>query len=126
MNNPMETHGAFSWSELYAADLEQAKSFYRDVIGWEVETMQMEAGEYTSIKAGGQPIGGLLPAEDEEPRWLSYVTVDDVRARTEKARKAGAKILRPATRVPGVGTMSTIEDPTGAALCLITYESPES
>ena len=34
-------------------------------------------------------------------RWVSYLAVDDVDARLEKATAAGAKIMKPRVRCPG-------------------------
>ena len=101
-----------------------AKAFYGEVLGWEIEAVELPAGNYTIIKAGDRPLGGIVAANGGAPRWLSYVTVDDVDRRLARAEAAGARVLKPAFTAPGVGRMAMIEDPDGAALCLITYEAP--
>ncbi|NNG03749.1 MAG: VOC family protein [Inquilinus sp.] len=124
MSDAFQTQGAFSWCELRAADAEAAKKFYTEVLGWETEAMEMPDGVYTVLKAGGQPVGGIManPAPGALPHWMSYVTVDDVDKRIEKAQAAGGELLMPAMDVPGVGRMATIADPGGAAISIITYE----
>ena len=62
MNEAMRTHGAFSWSELQTADVAAAKAFYGEVLGWEIEAMDLPNGSYTMIKAGARPLGGIVPA----------------------------------------------------------------
>lgn len=122
MTDPMETHGAPSWLELHTEAPEAAAKFYTEVLGWEIESMEMADGStYRALKQGDGRFGGIVAADGRPQRWLTYVTVDDVERRTKLARKAGAKVLAEPQAVPGVGTMSTLEDPAGGTLCLITY-----
>ena len=126
MSDAFETNGAFSWCELLTDDVDNAKQFYSEVFDWELEDMDMPTGKYTVIKVNEKPIGGLMKKPDEAAAigtpnfWGSYVTVDDVDARVEKARSRGAEVLVPPTDVPTVGRFSTIKDPSGAVLSLIT------
>ena len=124
MSDATQTHGAFSWCELRAADAGAAKAFYTNVLGWETEAMEMPMGVYTVLKVGGQPVGGIManPVPGAPAHWMSYITVDDVDRRIEKAQAAGGELLMPAMDVPGVGRMATIADPGGAAISIITYE----
>ena len=124
MSDAMQTHGAFSWCELRAADAEAAKAFYTKVLGWETEAMDMGNGVYTILKAGGQPVGGIManPVPGAPAHWMSYITVDDVDKRIEQAQAAGGELMMPAMDVPGVGRMATIANPGGAAISIITYE----
>ena len=50
--------------------------------------------------------------------WLTYVEADDIAAATEKARSLGATVVKDVTEVMGMGWLSIIVDPTGAALGL--------
>ena len=38
------SHGTFCWNELMTRDVERAKRFYRDTIGWTFEAMPMDKG----------------------------------------------------------------------------------
>lgn len=124
MSDAFQTHGAFSWCELRTTDVEAAKTFYTDILGWETEAMETPNGTYTVLKAGGQPIGGITanPTAGTPAHWMTYVTVDDVDKRIEKARAAGGEVLVPAFDAPGVGRIATIADPGGAAISIIAYE----
>lgn len=64
-----------------------------------------------------------MEAPSEKAAWMVYVTVDDVDACIAKVEKAGGRVLSPPTDMPGVGRMSTIADPNGGTISLITYES---
>ena len=53
--------GAIAWNELNTRDPEAAKAFYGAVFGWAFEDKEMEeAGTYTTIKLGEDPVGGML------------------------------------------------------------------
>lgn len=123
MSNPQQTHGAFSWCELQTSDPQKATAFYVDVLGWETEQMAMPMGDYTLLKAGGQPVGGVMQQPDGPTQWASYVTVDDVDASVTRAIAKGATLIAEAMDVPGVGRMAGFIDPFGATLWVITYES---
>jgi predicted enzyme related to lactoylglutathione lyase len=44
--------------------------------------------------------------------------VDDVRAATDKARSLGGTVIRDVTEIPGMGSFTIIQDPTGGTLGL--------
>jgi len=56
------------------------------------------------------------PMPEEGSAWLPYVLVDDITAATTKAKSLGASIIRDVMEVPGKGSLSIIQDPTGATL----------
>ena len=58
------------------------------------------------------------PVPGAPSAWLAYVEVDDIAAATQKARSLGAKIMQDVTEVMGMGWLSILIDPTGAALGL--------
>jgi predicted enzyme related to lactoylglutathione lyase len=118
----MTTHGHFHWNELMTHDVEKAKKFYADTLGWSYEGMPMPEGTYWVASAGGEPVGGIVDAgSDGAPEaWIGYIAVDDVDARTKKAVQAGAKVLQPAFDIPGVGRIVILAEPGGAAIGWMT------
>jgi predicted enzyme related to lactoylglutathione lyase len=52
------------------------------------------------------------------------VLVDDIAASTAKAKSLGATVMLDVTEVMGMGWMSVIIDPTGAALGLWKAKKP--
>ena len=121
----MTAHGHFHWNELVTRDVEKAKKFYGDTIGWTFDGMPMPDGTYWVAKMGDQPVGGLFPIagpqwEGVPEHWMSYLAVDDVDARVKKATAAGAKLMRPAFDVPGVGRIAILTEPGGAGVGWIT------
>jgi predicted enzyme related to lactoylglutathione lyase len=121
----MTAHGHFHWNELVTRDVEKAKKFYGDIIGWTFDGMPMPDGTYWVAKMGDQPVGGLFPIagpqwEGVPEHWMSYLAVDDVDARVKKATAAGAKLMRPAFDIPGVGRIAILTEPGGAGVGWIT------
>lgn len=127
MSNRFETPGDFSWTELMARDVDAAKSFYRAVLGWELVDVDMPSGPYTTIRAGGQEVGGIMQMPENAhggtpPHWGAYVTVEDVDAVAADVRHNGGTVLVPPTDIPSVGRFCTFRDPQGAVLSVIRYE----
>ena len=121
----MTAHGHFHWNELVTRDVEKAKKFYGDTIGWTFDSMPMPDGTYWVAKMGDAVVGGLFPISGPQwdgvpEHWMSYLAVDDVDARVKKAVAAGAKLMRPAFDIPGVGRIAILTEPGGAGVGWIT------
>ncbi|MBL4906210.1 MAG: VOC family protein [Sneathiella sp.] len=127
MSTTMTTPGTAGWIQYTGPDATAAKTFYSDVLGWTIADMPMQDGtSYSGIMVGEGPIGGFSPMSEETGSWTIYITVKDVDAATQKARNAGATILSGPLDAPGVGRMTTLLDPAGARIAMITYESMQS
>lgn len=114
-------HGSFSWADLSTSDVGGAKTFYTGLFGWEVEDLPVEPeGSYSMFRVGGKDVAAAsLGGPDQgPPRWNAYITVDDVDKTTEQARELGANVLAPPFDVMGLGRMSVLQDPAGAAVSL--------
>ena len=116
----MAEHGHFYWNELLTRDVEGAKAFYGKLAGWQFEGMAMpDGGTYWVAKDGEQPVGGIMDISAERfegvpSNWFAYLAIDDVDARVEQGKAAGAELVRPIFDIPGVGRIAIIKDPTGA------------
>src|SRR4051812_35775471 len=122
----MASHGHFHWNELLTRDVEGAKRFYGDMIGWTFESMAAPDGApYWVASMDGQPVAGIFPTDRPEYKnlpeaWMSYLAVDDVDARVKKAVAAGAKLMKPIFDVPHVGRIAVLTEPGGAGVGWIT------
>ena len=122
--NPMATHGAFSWFSHRNGDGGKAREFYQKALGWQIQEKEMPDGShYGLIMIDDQPVAGFAPETDGTTGWLCYITVSDVDASVRAARDAGAEILQPPSDVAGVGRIAILQDPFGAEIGLVTYES---
>lgn len=120
------SHGKFCWNELMTRDVERAKRFYGDTIGWSFDAMPMaDGGTYWCAMQDGQPVAGIFPLDTPEfdgvpESWMSYLAVDDVDKRIAKAIKAGATLMKPIFDVPGVGRIAILMQPGGAGVGWMT------
>ena len=122
------------WHDLLTPDVESAKRFYADLLGWKYEVehatdFAWSSGEadYPLIVVDEVAHGGFVEIDSgDKPQWLAFVAVDDVDSVTERALHLDATVLKPAFDVPGVGRTSVIEDPGGATICPFrrTHEFP--
>jgi predicted enzyme related to lactoylglutathione lyase len=111
---------SFVHVELNTTDVDKAKAFYGKLFAWTLEDVPMGDSSYTLIKTGQGTGGGIMkhPVPGAPSAWLAYVEVDDIKAATEKAKSLGATIMTGVTEVMGMGWLSILIDPTGAALGL--------
>lgn len=114
---------AATWSELGTNDLQRALEFYTNVFGWTTEPFGDSPIPYTVVKNDGMGIGGAYKLMPEmgpvPPHWLVYFSVDDCDATVQKATELGAKVMKPADDIPGVGRFAILIDPQGAAFAII-------
>ena len=119
-------HGTFFWNELMTRNVEGAKKFYAEAIGWSFDAMPAPGGAtYWVAKMDDEPVGGLFDISGPDfngipESWMSYLAVDDVDARAAQAVKLGAKLMKPAFDVPGVGRIAILMEPGGAGIGWIT------
>lgn len=124
--SPTWAHGRFHWNELRSRDVERAKRFYGETIGWTFEAMPALNGTtYWCAMQEGRPVAGIFkltsPEFDDVPEsWMSFLAVDDVDARVAKAVAAGAKLVMPIFDVPGVGRIAMLREPGGAGIGWMT------
>jgi predicted enzyme related to lactoylglutathione lyase len=121
----MTAHGHFHWNELVTRDVEKAKKFYGDTVGWTFDGMPMPDGTYWVAKMGDAFVGGLFPIsgpqwEGVPEHWMSYLAVDDVDARVKKAQATGARLMKPIFDIPSVGRIAILTEPGGAGIGWIT------
>jgi predicted enzyme related to lactoylglutathione lyase len=123
MSEMIKTHGAFTWFELATTDVDGAKKFYSELLGWDFTSMGPDMGDYEVINLNGIGIGGIIPKQEMAPTsmWGTVIAVNDVEASTEKAQQLGGNIIVPPTDIPTVGRFSMVQDPQGAVFSIITY-----
>ena len=111
--------GTFCWIDLGTTDVDGAKAFYGELLGWEFEDLPAEEGSYTMCRLRGRDVAGIhRHAEDEGTGWSSNVSVDDLERATSRALELGAEVLAEPFEVPGAGRTSVLRDPAGAVVSL--------
>ena len=122
--------GSLCWNELMTTDTAKDGEFYSGLFGWGKDVQNLGEMEYTMFTNGDRPTAGMLKITPEmgpiPPNWLVYFAVDDCDATVKKANDLGAKTMKPAEDIPGIGRFAILTDPQGAAFALIKLEGPPS
>ncbi|MDP7029471.1 MAG: VOC family protein [Phycisphaerales bacterium] len=115
---------AFGWWELATTDVERARTFYNDLLGWTaVDHPAATDPPYCCFMDGETLVGGLLKVpetwgEGHPSCWTPSVQTEDIDELTAKAAALGGQVYQQPTDVPGVVRYSTIQDPTGAVISM--------
>jgi predicted enzyme related to lactoylglutathione lyase len=107
--------GTPCWVDYGAADLEAAKAFYTDVLGWTYTEGEPEFGGYVTCLAQERAAAGLMPQMDpnDPPRWTTYFATDDADATAARIAEAEGTVLVPPMDVGPMGRMVIALDPQG-------------
>ena len=120
------TPGTFCWNELATTDLQAAKKFYVELLGWHLKESPAAGVVYNEIHTspGAKPIGGIYQMGPEDgggpSHWMAYIAVDDVDAAARRVEELGGRVCVPPTDIPNTGRFCVINDPAGATLSLVT------
>jgi hypothetical protein len=123
----VDSHGRFVWYELATTNVEAAKAFYAEVVGWGTQDASMPGAAYTLFTAGGDPVSGVtgLPEDARRwglrPGWLGYVGVNDVDAVANRIRELGGAMHVPPKEVPNVSRFSIAVDPQMATIAIFKW-----
>src|SRR5215472_3090169 len=112
--------GTPSWVDLGSPDVDASVKFYGDLFGWTADEGSPEFGGYRMLRSNGKQVAGVGPLMNPQqpPAWTTYVSVDNARATSDKAKKAGGQVLVETMQVGDAGSMAIIQDPTGAVFGL--------
>jgi predicted enzyme related to lactoylglutathione lyase len=123
---PRDQHSMIGWSELIAADAEQAKSFYSEVVGWKWRNgpfqEQMEYYLFGTGEEGGDE-GGMTPKTDQMPEaaWFYYFTTSNIEDTVTKVSKLGGTVIAKPFDVPTVGQLAICAGPDGSGFGLAQW-----
>ncbi|MGW8360470.1 VOC family protein [Streptomyces wedmorensis] len=106
------------WTDAMFTDVEGAKMFYGEVLGWTFGESSTEYGNYTQAYKGDKAVAAVvppMPGQDGEPQsaWCLYFSSPDVAATAAKIRAAGGTVLMEPMQVGDFGSMCIAQDPAG-------------
>lgn len=116
--------GHWCWPELATTNLDAAKRFYGDLLGWEPVEVPTAAGAYVIFTLGGAHCGAAYRmTQDQEARglrdqWRNYVKVASVDQSAERVKALGGTVVAGPFDVEGVGRMASVLDPLGVGFAL--------
>ncbi|MCM1965433.1 MULTISPECIES: VOC family protein [unclassified Streptomyces] len=111
------TEGAPCWVDAMFSDLEGAKTFYADVLGWTFGESSSEYGNYTQAYSDGKAVAAVvppMPGAEGHSQWCLYLASPDAAATAAKIKAAGGELLMEPMQVGSFGTMAIAKEPSGA------------
>ncbi|OKK02532.1 hydrolase [Streptomyces sp. CB03234] len=112
----VQPEGAPCWADAMFTDVEGAKSFYGDVLGWTFGEASSEFGDYTEAYADGKAVAAVvppMPGAEEQSAWCLYFASPDAEATARKIRDNGGEVMTGPMRVGDFGSMVLARDPGG-------------
>ena len=119
--------GQICWNELNASEVDAAKKFYSEVMGWTYQDMDMPDHNftYTVFMNNGVPVAGLMNTADMEggdqipPNWFVYLTIADMDEALAKVKANGGAVMRDPFFVENMGTIAIVVDAAKAVVGLV-------
>ena len=119
----MHEPNTLDWAEAGSTDVDKARDFYSQLLGWKYEEMDMGEGmKYTVFQSDGESAAGMMPTQMPMSYWSIYFMVDDCKNMVARAKSMGAQVMLEPDSAPGVGTFSVLADPQGAMFGMIQPE----
>jgi len=126
--DPAARAGCIAWLDLTVPDASATREFYRQVVGWSVEDVEMkDAGEhyadYNMLGADGSPAAGVCHARGANqglpPVWLLYLPVGDLAESLRRVEEEGGEVVKATRGADGKYASAVVRDPVGVCLALV-------
>lgn len=120
--------GRIGWLDLTVADAVATRDFYREVVGWTVQELEMNDGgeryaDFVMLDAAGAPAAGICHARGTNiglpPVWMIYLTVAAVGTSLQRAAAEGGSIVKASKDKEGRYVYAAVKDPGGVAFALM-------
>ncbi len=124
-----ERVGCISWLDMTVSDASATRDFYRQVVAWSVQDVEMEDGsgcyaDYNMLGDDGNPAAGICHARGVNlglpPVWMIYLPVGDLAESLRRAEEEGGKVIRATRGKDGEYAYAAVQDPLGACLALVS------
>lgn len=120
-------HGTICWRELATRDLPAALDFYSKMFGWTLQQSAISPMQYKEIQFDGTAHGGMMAIDENwgptppPSHWSTYIAVNNADETVSKIVENGGSVRVPPFDAPGVGRISIVADPSGAAFSIIQF-----
>jgi len=125
--------GKVVWHDLITDAPEASQRFYRELFGWEFESVGVNLGslnaiDYTLIRHNGRLIGGMvnqaqLQTRQDISQWISLISVANVDVASAVVEASGGRVLTPPVNLAERGRLAVVADPQGALFSLLQTDS---
>ena len=115
--------GAPVYHQLMTRDYGKALEFYREVFGWQIDTVSdIDEFRYSTASFDGDALVGVMDGAREladgiPSNWFFFLGADDVDKTQKLIVDNGGTVIRGAEDTP-YGRLAAVADPTGAAFNL--------
>ncbi len=129
-NDGSEPVGCISWLDLTVPDASTTRDFYRQVIGWSAQEVEMMDGsegyaDFLMLSDDNNPAAGICHARgantDLPPIWMLYLPVGDLAESLRRVEEEGGKIIKETKGSNGESAYAAIQDPVGICLVLVHH-----
>ena len=120
--------GCISWLDLTVSDASVTRDFYRQVVDWSVQDVEMEDAseryaDYNMFGDDGNPAARVSHARGVNlglpPIWMIHLPVGDLTESLRRVREGGGKIIKATRGTDGEYASAVVQDPVGACLALV-------
>lgn len=127
MEGDAEQVGRIAWLDLTVKNADATRDFYKAVVGWSVQDVEMTDGEdayadYNMLGSDKAGAAGVCHArggnKDLPPVWLIYLPVGDLAESLRRVRAEGGSVIKEAA-IGSQYAFAVIQDPLGVTLALV-------
>jgi len=120
--------GCIAWLDLTVPDASATSDFYRQVVGWSVQDVEMSDADepyadYNMLGDDGDPAAGICHARGGNlglpPVWMIYLPVGDLAESVRRAQDEGGEVIKATQGSDGEYETAVVRDPVGACLALV-------
>jgi len=127
-SNAAARMGCITWLDLTVSDASATRDFYRRVVGWSVQDVEMEAAgeryvDYNMLVDDGNPAAGVCHARGVNrglpSTWMIYLPVGDLAESLRRVQDGGGTTIKATRGTDGEYVCAVVQDPVGACLALV-------
>lgn len=117
--------GTAMWFDLAVADLDAAKGFYQEFLGWALTEHETPMGVYVTGSVEAGDVGGMMTQDPDSieagvpPSWTVVFAVEDIDREHPRVLDLGGGTLAEPFEIPGGDRIAFVTDPTGATFAIM-------
>jgi predicted enzyme related to lactoylglutathione lyase len=120
--------GSIAWHDLTVPDASATRDFYRHVVGWSADPLEMGGySDYCMKPPAGEVAAGICHARGTNanipPVWLMYIIVANLDTSLAQVRALGGTVVV-GPKSMGDNQYAVIRDPAGAVVALYQAGPP--
>ncbi len=114
--NATSNYGKLLWADLFTSHLATTKTFYENLLGWNLEEQKNTGGTYAFFKYKDSAVCGVseAPLAELNNKIVAYIGVENLQETIQVIQANGGVILAEPTQMDGIGTWVYAKDPYGA------------